>query len=169
MGLSKSQLRKMGIEPDDLESNPRGAGGSKKARPEPDLSEVTDDALSFDFVIPERAVPTFHKDQPNSYGYKPPETRKFQDFVKLKAKKARPEHWPMTLKYQIVIRPYYPDGRHADITNVVKVVEDALTGVAWRDDRLVFSQRNDKYIRPDRECIEIEISILTDRKGHDDF
>jgi len=39
--------------------------------------------------------------------------------------------------------PEYPTGK-PDLTKLIRAVEDALTGIIWRDDSQVISQRTDK-------------------------
>lgn len=54
--------------------------------------------------------------------------------------------------------PIYPTTR-PDVTKLVRAVEDALTGVVWRDDAQVVSQAAAKhYGEPAR--VEVEVSVL---------
>jgi hypothetical protein len=52
------------------------------------------------------------------------------------AMRARPAGWPLDAAYRVDIRSWFATAA-ADVDGPVKLVLDALTGIAWRDDKLV--------------------------------
>lgn len=63
---------------------------------------------------------------------------------------------PMT----VIMRVYLPDARKRDLTNIAKVVEDALTKAGfWEDDSLVHRSIHEKRgIDPERPRIEVGVA-----------
>jgi Holliday junction resolvase RusA-like endonuclease len=60
--------------------------------------------------------------------------------------------------------PRAPHTKRPDRTNLVKAVEDALNGIAWRDDAQVYSGNAEKWIADGNEqpCIIIHIEEDTE-------
>lgn len=94
--------------------------------------------MSYAFVIPGRPVPKgrprFRVARGRVYAYTPPETRAYEELVAVCGRQAipRPLEGPVGLSVVAWVR-----GRAADLTNVLKAVEDGLIGVAYRDDSQV--------------------------------
>lgn len=55
-----------------------------------------------------------------------------------------------------------PDLRKPDASNYLKLIEDALTGVAWEDDAQVFDARAVKLLS-NQPRTEVEIVFLPER------
>jgi Holliday junction resolvase RusA-like endonuclease len=54
--------------------------------------------------------------------------------------------------------PQFPDGR-PDVLKLTRAIEDALSGVVWKDDSQIVSERIDKRYG-DKPHVEIEIGVL---------
>lgn len=93
--------------------------------------------------------------------HSPPAMRAYADRVRLIARAARPADWPMKARsYGIDM---HISQRHAkpDRTNVLKLVEDALRGIAWIDDcrvddGCVLRVRDRKIV----ERVEVTVEVL---------
>lgn len=57
--------------------------------------------------------------------------------------------WPSAAPWALSVVAVYPDRRTADLANVVKIIEDGLTGVVWQDDRQVLAYREPTELHPD--------------------
>lgn len=90
-------------------------------------------------VIPGRPVP---KARPRlavrgrtAYVYTPPETVAYQEFVRMcaLARIRQPIEGPVGMRVVL----YFAGRRTPDLTNVVKAIEDGMTGTVYRDDSQV--------------------------------
>lgn len=87
-------------------------------------------------IVPGRPVP---KARPRlavrgrtAYVYTPPETVAYQEFVRMCAltRFRKPIEGPVGMRIAL----YFAGKRTPDLTNVVKAIEDGMTGVAYMDD-----------------------------------
>lgn len=69
---------------------------------------------------------------------------------------------PVTGDLQLRCWFYRKNAVAADTTNLVKVVEDGLNGIAWVDDKQIKSLRADQEIDRDNPRTEVEIWTLAD-------
>lgn len=81
------------------------------------------------------------------------EARNYKQAVKIAAARIK----PFDGEVQWIATAYFPD-RRGDLSNRIKVIEDALNGVAWVDDKLV--KHIDLTWALDRENPRIEIEVL---------
>ena len=113
-------------------------------------------------VIPGRPVP---KQRPrlgirgrSAYVYTPAETVAYEQMVRAVAMTVcrAPYAGPVELRLTV----YFRKGRTPDLTNVVKAIEDGLTGVAYIDDaqvkRVVAEMDNDEFERAEVEVAPFE-------------
>jgi len=89
------------------------------------------------FSIPGRPVGKQRPKQGKGRTYKPKKTRMYERKVACVGNNHRPRGWPTDVKYGLHVKPVYPDWRHADVTNVEKIIEDGLEGVLWDNDKSV--------------------------------
>lgn len=74
-----------------------------------------------------------------------------------KAQAAREGFKPLKGELEVSIRFYFCTQRRRDLDNMNKLVLDALTGIAWKDDSQI--ARLHLYREYDRACPRIEIGI----------
>src|SRR3990167_10527781 len=94
--------------------------------------------MRFAFTIPGTPV-GWHTGTPVRRGGKtivvtPPVQRAYRDRVRLIALAARPAHWPTRAKSYRLDMAIMQRRAKPDRTNVLKITEDALRGIAWVDD-----------------------------------
>lgn len=87
---------------------------------------------------------------------KPAATRRCMQVIKLAAQVARRETIEAGTWASITIRVHYSTAVRPDLDNAVKTVLDALTGVAWQDDRQV-EQLDAKLIQCDRDYLYVAV------------
>lgn len=61
--------------------------------------------------------------------------------------------WPLDGRYRLDIETVTKDRRRLDISNVRKQVEDALSGVLYDDDHLVWAESGSRRVEPDERLI----------------
>lgn len=72
---------------------------------------------------------------------------------------AKPSGWPMDAKYSVEIRSWFQTNA-SDVDGPVKLVLDALKGIAWRDDRQVFHSPPWKAVDPVAPRLEVTIRVM---------
>lgn len=110
------------------------------------------------FEAPIRAV-GYQRAMTDSRGrkrIKPAATRRCMQVIKLAAQVARRETIEAGTWASITIRVHYSTAVRPDLDNAVKTVLDALTGVAWHDDRQV-EQLDAKLIQCDRDYLYVAV------------
>ena len=80
------------------------------------------------------------------------EAKSFKAHVRLVTKRIQPQEGP--LQWSAVA--YFPN-RRGDLSNRIKIVEDALNGIAWIDDSQVMALQIERAIDKDNPRIEIEV------------
>jgi len=71
------------------------------------------------------------------HSYQDPETERYETKVGHCARKARPDQWPTDAEYRLSVQALYPDRRFADLSNIVKAIEDGAEDVLYDDDRQI--------------------------------
>ena len=105
-----------------------------------------DHVESIRFVVPGRPA-----SKPNGRQAHQHPTADYEEAVGLYASRALPPEWPKTDRYHLQVGILYADKRVADNTNVLKAIEDGLTGVVWHDDAQVDTQSTFKTVRDGRD------------------
>jgi len=103
----------------------------------------------------------------------PKKTRDYEKHVRSCAEAAilieRAKGWPTGKQVYCDLEIYHKNARKPDASNVVKAVEDALTGLLWKDDRNVLGRpmvvrwpasqhspfRNERGVRIPCACVKI--------------
>lgn len=77
--------------------------------------------------------------------------------------KARSWYRGPLLKQKAIMRiwVYWNDGRRRDADNLLKLTQDALTGIVWTDDMYCLPQVMDWQIDRGNGRMEIEIEVMT--------
>lgn len=89
-----------------------------------------------------------------------PRVREHMDRVALEALTARPEGWPLDREYVLRIEAVRPR-RNADLSNITKLVEDALNKIAWDDDRQVARLEVWRtFATPEEPMTKVRITIV---------
>ena len=74
-------------------------------------------------------------DDGSPHAYQDDQTRQYERKVAHCAADAKPQLWRLDAKYRLVVIVKYSDNRVADLSNLIKAVEDGAEGVLWEDDR----------------------------------
>lgn len=64
---------------------------------------------------------------------------------------------PLQGPLAVTVDLYWPDRRKHDVDNI-KVLLDALSGIAWEDDGQIVDLRTRKHVDKERPRVEIEVS-----------
>jgi len=92
------------------------------------------------------------------HSYTPARTRQAEERIRLEVVAARgPGRDLDDAPRALTLRFYRATGRTADLDNLVKLVKDALNGIAWRDDRQVVQLHASRFDRQDRPRTEIAV------------
>lgn len=95
--------------------------------------------MEFAFDIPGKPVPKQRPRHGKGRTFTPKKTKAAEKTVAALAMLARPRGWPMDKanRYHVEVVAVYANRRHGDLDNVVKLIQDALNGVAFPDDRQI--------------------------------
>ena len=85
-----------------------------------------------------------------------PEAKEWKQTIAAYALRARPSGWRLDQRYRMTLHSCF-ESSLADVDGPLKLVQDALKGVAWNDDRLVLSSGCTKEV--DRSAPRIEVSV----------
>ena len=77
--------------------------------------------------------------------------------VVLKTPRYDPSEWTGTEQVYLDLWIYHANGRKPDSDNVVKAVEDGLTGILWKDDRNVLPRVHHEYWPDDNPRVVVRI------------
>ena len=75
------------------------------------------------------------------------------------------EKWtPPTKDRKIIMRVWvwFPDKRKRDADNILKILQDSLTGIMWLDDRQVMPRVMDVGVDKQNPRVEIEVEVMAD-------
>jgi Holliday junction resolvase RusA-like endonuclease len=111
------------------------------------------------FIVPGRPA-----SKPNGQRAHRHPTADYEEAVGLYASRALPAAWPQTERYHLQVGILYADKRVADNTNVLKAIEDGLTGVVWHDDAQVDAQSTLKKVQDGRDesLAVVRVELLPD-------
>jgi crossover junction endodeoxyribonuclease RusA len=107
------------------------------------------------FVIPGNPIPKARPRVARGHAYTPKRTTDAEDVVKLYAKRARVRCLAGPVRLSLSF--YRDSAQPCDLDNLVKLVSDALNGIAFKDDRQVVVLSALKAI--DRENPRTEVAI----------
>lgn len=110
---------------------------------------------AFSFVVPGNPVPKERPRVVKGRTYTPARTVKAEDLVKFYARKARIPK--LTGPVKLTATFYRQDAHACDVDNLAKLVQDALNGLAYEDDRQIVVLTAVKVI--DREQPRTEVSV----------
>lgn len=79
------------------------------------------------------------------------ETKAYQSAIQKKFKERYPEHTPVECKVQVRMRFRIARETRRDVDNLIKIPLDALNGLAWKDDSLVYKLTVEKLPSKDKE------------------
>jgi len=112
------------------------------------------------------------------FRFKPRRVRDYQAAIRDHWQRNHPDHVPFSgpLRLEVTFifprpkgmmwkkkpMPRVPHTHRPDRTNLIKAVEDALNGIAWRDDAQVYTGNADKYIAGGEDQPGIIIHIEED-------
>ena len=71
-----------------------------------------------------------------------------------------PRNWPLSARYEVVVKPFFKDARRRDLDNIAKGVLDALTGVLWADDSQIDRCLQVRGLDRARPRLELEVTVL---------
>jgi len=91
----------------------------------------------------------------NGHAYTPVETTRAEQWIQMHARKAKVPKLEGPVELRLMF--YRSDAIGVDLDNLVKLVSDALNGIAWEDDRQIQFLSAVKDI--DRESPRTEIEI----------
>lgn len=158
--MTRKQLEEMGVDVDALTNDDDGRASEP---PAPAGDESEEGATSLYFVVPGRPQgkgrPRF--DRKSGRVFTPQKTRRYERLVAMEARRAARDGWPCDATYRLGVFAVYPDGRHADVSNILKAIEDGAEGVLWDNDRQIKSAHTAVEVRPDEEPrVEVSVSVL---------
>jgi len=117
--------------------------------------------MRYAFTIPVHPIPKARARVMKGYTYTPKRTVSAEKVVRATALAAGVK--PLGGPVRLSVRFYRGDARPCDLDNLAKLVQDALNGVAWKDDRQIVWLAASKQI--DRERPRTEVVVETDRTG----
>lgn len=99
------------------------------------------------------------------FWYTPEATRRYESLVRAIGESTTPTWWPVAERYSIDVAIYFPDRRARDADNVLKSVLDALEGVCFENDRLVYEKHVTKDLDRRRPRIEVTVRAHAPEQG----
>ena len=71
---------------------------------------------------------------------------------------------PPTKDRKIILRMWvwFPDKRKRDSDNILKILQDSLTGIMWLDDRQVLPRVMDVGVDKENPRVELNVEVMTD-------
>jgi Holliday junction resolvase RusA-like endonuclease len=82
--------------------------------------------------------------------------REWKQAIAAEALRARPAGWPLGARYALHLHSVFARST-ADVDGPLKLVQDALSGVAWADDRQVVAASATKDVDPQAPRIEVVV------------
>lgn len=73
------------------------------------------------------------------------ETKQFQVAIQKKFKERYPDHKPVECKLQVRMKFHLTRHTKRDVDNLAKIPLDALNGLVWKDDSLVYKLALEKF------------------------
>ena len=102
---------------------------------------------------------TFRGARPRTY--KNPKAVSYAELVTLQATtQCREQGWAPTSQPTAVTMRFFFPSRAGDLSNRIKVVEDALNGIAWRDDKQTDEMHLFRKLDRARPRVEILVEVL---------
>jgi Holliday junction resolvase RusA-like endonuclease len=96
--------------------------------------------------------------------YKDPQTRAYEQHVGMAAHVALVamgrNRWDMRAAFRLHVDVYLRDRRMPDRSNVVKAVEDGLSGVVYVDDCQIVGSGGEVFLDPERPRVEVTVEML---------
>lgn len=92
-----------------------------------------------------------------THAYTDPKTREFEALVKVACTKAMAGAAPYAGPVELLTLFEYRDARVADVSNLVKAIEDGMNGSAWLDDKQVCRQQNVRVSRADVDRVSVAV------------
>jgi len=116
------------------------------------------DRLVVAFELNQRPHPKGRPRFGKTHAYTDPKTREFEARVKAACTEAMEGAEPYAGPVELVTLFEYRDARVADVSNLVKAIEDGMNGSAWLDDKQVCRQRN---VRVSRAAVDrVSVAVL---------
>lgn len=91
------------------------------------------------------------------FSFTPAKTRQAENRIRLEAVAAGHRPALDQAPRSLTLRFYRATGRTADLDNLVKLVKDALNGIAWKDDRQVVQLHASRFDRQENPRTEIAV------------
>ena len=92
---------------------------------------------SFSFELPIRVVPKPRPRVTNSSTYMPREYVRCREQIAMFARAHLPRGWPKGATYELIVSLRVKKSTDGDVDQLGGTIMDALTGIAWEDDRQV--------------------------------
>ena len=114
-----------------------------------------------EFMIPGSPVPKERPRVVKGHAYTPKRTSDAEAAVRNRALLAR-ARWASEAPIRLVCRFYRGDARACDLDNLSKLIQDALNGITYRDDKQIVILSATKSIDRVHPRTEIEIEELSE-------
>jgi crossover junction endodeoxyribonuclease RusA len=111
------------------------------------------------FVVPGDPIPKARARVMAGYAYTPKRTRVAEATVAAAAKAAGV--YPTTYPVRLSATFYRGSARRCDLDNLIKLVQDALNGIAYVDDQQIMTLVAEKHIDRESPRTDIQVEVLT--------
>jgi len=114
------------------------------------------------FHLEGRPATDFRHEGKGANSWVPKQTRAYQEKVAMVAKRERPKGWPLDAIVRLEIKFFYPTLVMPDLSNPQKVIEDALEGIVYENDKQIWRGEQRKRLNPDADepSIIVKVKIL---------